>query len=431
MTRRVVVIGAGIVGAALAAELAGRDGLAVTVLERGPHDRLLGSTGHAPGLVGLLGEAPVATELARASADSYEQLVHGGTAGFDRGGGLEVASTTAALADLERRARLAHDAGLPARVLDAAQTVACAPQLVDPARCVGGVLHPHDGTARAGVITAALQERATRAGARFRYDAPVHAIDVKGGRVHAVHAAGEVFSADDVVIACGIWGPAVAALAGQALPLTPVQHPYLYGPPHGRSTASSPFVRWPEHHVYARDHGDRLGIGTYDHTPRPVPAHQLGANAEQPWPAEVFDPAVAGALDLLPAGHRYAPEQRLNGVFSMTADNLPLLGPLEAVEGLWAAEALWVTHAAGAARILAQLMTGTAPTVAGLDALHPGRFTGRPADELTDFALALYRDIYRPPPTRPDDPSGYGECSVRDSGTPITGAGKATVDPAS
>jgi len=35
VTRRVVVIGAGIVGAALAAELAGRDGLAVTVLERG------------------------------------------------------------------------------------------------------------------------------------------------------------------------------------------------------------------------------------------------------------------------------------------------------------------------------------------------------------------------------------------------------------
>jgi len=191
----------------------------------------------------------------------------------------------------------------------------------------------------------------------------------------------------------------VAALAGQVLPLTPVAHPFLYGPLHDvplRSSGpvGSPFVRWPEHHVYARDHGDRLGLGTYDHVPQPVAVDQLGDGAEQPWPAEVFDPAVARALALLPAGHRFTPEHRLNGVFSMTADNLPLLGPSETVGGLWIAEALWVTHAAGAAQALVQLMTGTTPAVDGLDALRPDRFTGQPADELTDRALRLYRDIY-------------------------------------
>jgi glycine/D-amino acid oxidase-like deaminating enzyme len=84
-------------------------------------------------------------------------------------------------------------------------------------------------------------------------------------------------------------------------------------------------------------------------------------------------------------------QQRLNGVFSMTADNQPLLGPLEDVKGLWAAEALWVTHAAGAARLLAEQMTGAGVCPA---ALRPGRFYGRADHVLQQDALRLYRDIY-------------------------------------
>ena len=58
------------------------------------------------------------------------------------------------------------------------------------------------------------------------------------------------------------------------------------------------------------------------------------------------------------------------------------------------AEALWVTHAAGAARSLARLMTGATPGIDGLDALRPGRFDGRRPDELMDRALRLYGYIY-------------------------------------
>ena len=78
----------------------------------------------------------------------------------------------------------------------------------------------------------------------------------------------------------------------------------------------------------------------------------------------------------------------------MTPDNLPLLGPVGDIGGLWAAEAVWVTHAAGAADALAQLMTGTRPDIAGLEALAPGRFAGRTDQELTESSLRLYRDLY-------------------------------------
>jgi glycine/D-amino acid oxidase-like deaminating enzyme len=82
---------------------------------------------------------------------------------------------------------------------------------------------------------------------------------------------------------------------------------------------------------------------------------------------------------------------RRNGVFAVTADNLPLLGPIEPVTGLWSAEAIWITHAAGAAGALAALMfdepADTAP-------LSPTRFAGQPAALLRQRASAHYRDIY-------------------------------------
>lgn len=208
-----------------------------------------------------------------------------------------------------------------------------------------------------------------------------------------MRTADERLTADDAVVAAGIWGSEVAALAGQSLCLVPVAHPYVYGEAHAPRTPRSPFVRWPDQHVYARDHGNRLGLGTYDHVPLPVDLDALGGRAEQTWPAERFDPAVGRALALLPAEHRFDPAERLNGVFAMTPDNLPLLGASDEVEGLWFAEALWVTQATGAARALAETMLGK-PTMQGLDALRPDRFAGQRADRLTASALRLYRDIY-------------------------------------
>lgn len=176
--------------------------------------------------------------------------------------------------------------------------------------------------------------------------------------------------------------------------MTPVAHPYVHGPPHAPAPVKTPFVRWPEHHVYARDHGDRLGLGTYDHQPLQVAIDDLGGHAEQPWATAIFDPAIPSAMSLMPTASRFVPQVRLNGVFAMTPDNLPLLGRMPEVGGLWVAEALWVTHAAGAARALSRQLTGGSTEIEGLEALRPDRFAGQPLNALTECALRLYRDIY-------------------------------------
>jgi glycine/D-amino acid oxidase-like deaminating enzyme len=59
--------------------------------------------------------------------------------------------------------------------------------------------------------------------------------------------------------------------------------------------------------------------------------------------AEEFDPAVEAAQALLRPEARFTPEHRVNGVFARTPDNLPFLGRHPGMDGVWIAQALWVT----------------------------------------------------------------------------------------
>ena len=167
-------------------------------------------------------------------------------------------------------------------------------------------------------------------------------------------------------------------------------------------------MRWPEHHVYARVHGDRLGLGTYDHVPVPVTQADLVEGAGLVWAAESFEQAIARAEELLPAESRFDPASRVSAVFAVTPDNLPLLGPVGTIPGVWSAQALWLAHAAGAARALAGAILAGAALPPELD---PNRFAGRDADELRAAALRLYRDIYANEVFPRRAPIGDSSCS--------------------
>lgn len=396
MIRRVVIIGGGIVGAAVADGLARHDQIDVTVIDRGPADSLLGSTGHAPGFISLLSEAPTLSTLAVASANLYAGL-ETGRSGFDRIGGLEIAVTHTALSHLQRRSEVAASIGIEARLIDPSEAVALAPTFVDRDSCLGGLLFSDDAAAGGSVLTGALITRAIQSGAQVRYNTSCTAIDQRGNRVTAVHtSSGDRIEADDVVVASGIWGSQVAALAGVDVSFTPIAHPYVYGPVRSSPpTARQPFVKWRPETVYARDHGDRLGIGTHTNDGPAVDVDAL-TEAELPWPADAFDPAIEEAMQLLPRGCRFPVHKLLNGVFSMTADGLPLLGPANTVEGLWIAASLWLTHGGGAAEALVAMMTGQPPTADGLEAMRPERFAGQDRDRLTALALKNYRRIWLP-----------------------------------
>ncbi|KAG6208733.1 hypothetical protein E4U50_003234 [Claviceps purpurea] len=72
---------------------------------------------------------------------------------------------------------------------------------------------------------------------------------------------------------------------------------------------------------------------------------------------EDFEPAWKLSQELLPALKQSQIEDGFNGVFSFTPDGGPLVGQSPDLDGFYVAEAVWVTHSAGVARALAEVLT--------------------------------------------------------------------------
>ena len=161
---RVVVIGAGVVGAALVDELTQRGWTDVTLVEQGDLPTPGGSTSHAPGLVFQANGSKTMTEFARYTVEKFCSLDADGQPCFLPVGGLEVATTPARARDLHRRHGWLTAWGVEAFILDSAETVARFP-LLDPDLVLGGLYVPTDGIAKAVHAVDAQTRRAAARGA--------------------------------------------------------------------------------------------------------------------------------------------------------------------------------------------------------------------------------------------------------------------------
>jgi dimethylglycine oxidase len=373
---RVVIIGAGIVGAGLADELTERGWTDVTVVEQGRLWAAGGSTSHAPGLVFQTNGSKAMTEYAQYTVRKYVGLELDGQSCFNQVGGLEIATTPERLAELKRRLGFATSWGLDGRLLDPDECVAAWP-LLDRERVLGGYLVPTDGLARAVRATEAMGRRAIERGARFVDEQTVTAIRTGDGRVRAVLTDRDEIPADIVVSCAGIWGPRIGAMVGMRTPLQPLAHQYVRTTPVAPLTAMAapadienvrPILRHQDRDLYFREHVDRLGIGAYGHRPLPIdPATLLAPQDATLMPSVLdFTPADfaeswSWARELIPALAEAEVESGINGVFSFTPDGFPLIGESPDVAGFWVAEAVWVTHSAGVARAMAEWLVDGAP----------------------------------------------------------------------
>ncbi len=368
---RVVIIGAGIVGANLADELTARGWDRVTVLDQGPLPLTGGSTSHAPGLVFQTNASKTMTEFARYTVEKFLDLDVDGAWCFNQVGGLEVATTPERLADLHRRQGWATSWGVEGRVVDPDECVALHP-LLDRDQVLGGFHTPTDGLAKASRAVVALARRAEARGARFQGSTRVTGIESAGGRVTGVRTDGGVVPADVVVSCAGFWGPAVGAMVGMAVPLLPLAHQFVWtgqvaelaGRNDELTEAGLPILRHQDRDLYYREKGDRLGIGSYAHRPMPVELADLPEGdvtdaampSMLPFTEEDFAEPWEHSRLLLPSLRGTKVDSGFNGVFSFTPDGGPLIGESPDVAGFWIAEAVWVTHSAGVARSVAQLL---------------------------------------------------------------------------
>ncbi|GAW13856.1 hypothetical protein ANO14919_032470 [Xylariales sp. No.14919] len=401
---RIVIIGAGIVGTNVADELVSRGWSDITIVEQGPLDMPGGSTSHAPGLVFQTNPSKTMTLFARYTVEKFLSLKSGGQSCFNQVGGLEVATTPERLEELKRKQGYAHSWGIEARLIGAEECRALYPALTDNGLILGGLHIPSDGLALAARAVQVLIKRTRDAGVRYLESTPVTGIEKADSRVTGVVTPGGTLPADIVISCAGFWGVEVGAMVGVPIPLLPMAHQYVKTTsvshenptsidsksedlpnghlingdiPNGHLTngdvpadpnsATLPILRYQDQDLYYREHGTQYGIGYYGHRPMPVAASSLGDTPKEvdeknmpsrlEFSPEDFEPAWKLSREILPVLQKCEIADGFNGIFSFTPDGGPLVGQSPNVDGFYVAEAVWVTHSAGVARALAELLT--------------------------------------------------------------------------
>jgi len=370
---RVVVVGAGIVGNSLVYHLARLGWRDIVQIDKGPLPNPGGSTGHASNFIFPVDHSREITDLTLDSVEQYREM-----GVFTQSGGFEVARTPERMEELRRRMSSARAWGIDSELVTPEQVAEQVPFL-DPSVILGAFWTPSVGVVdslRAGTI---MRERAQALGAlEVVSTVEVVGLDVESGRITRVHTTGGDIEADTVVIACGVWSPALAAMAGARIPLTPAVHQMISVGPIPQlaerdGEISYPIIRDMDTFCYERQHGADMEVGSYAHRailhePEDIPSNEQAALSptEMPFTSDDFDPQLEQAFELMPdalgadgAEIRYA----INGLLSLTPDGAPILGETPEVKGLWSAAAVWVKEGPGVGRLLAEWMTDGTPTV--------------------------------------------------------------------
>ncbi|GMA94974.1 hypothetical protein GCM10025881_17980 [Pseudolysinimonas kribbensis] len=224
MRADVVVVGAGIVGAACARVLAGA-GLAVTVIDRsgaasgtsaqGEGNILVSDKDAGPELALVQRSLRLWDELQAELADELTAAVP--AIEYERKGGLVVATTETGAAPLLAFAARQRAAGVDARELDDAVAHVLEPDLAPGVHAA--VHYPEDAQVQPVIAAEALLASARSRGARTAYgERVVGALRDGDGRITGVRTDRGEHPAGAVVLAAGPWSGEVATVLGASSP---------------------------------------------------------------------------------------------------------------------------------------------------------------------------------------------------------------------
>ena len=371
---RAVVIGAGIVGNSMAWHLARLGWRDIVLLEKGTLPSPGGSTGHASNFIFLTDHSKEMTAFTVDSVAQYREL-----GVFTQTGGIEVARTKERLQELTRRVTSSKSWGVePVELLTPAQVKQKVP-FIDEDVILGGIYWPGVGVVDSLEAGTLMRRKAQELGAlTVAPGVEVTGLDTENGRIRRVRTDSGEIEAETVVIACGVWSPRIASMAGASIPLTPAIHQMIdIGPvaifEHVDSAVGYPIIRDVDTNMYERQHGNEFEIGSYAHRPILMDPDDIPSIAEAalsptmlPFTREDFDPQLEDALELFPevvGDEKAGVKLAINGLLSLTPDGNPILGETSEVKGLWSAAAIWIKEAPGIAKTIAEWMTDAEPEI--------------------------------------------------------------------
>ncbi|HWV36936.1 MAG TPA: FAD-dependent oxidoreductase [Vulgatibacter sp.] len=219
----VVIIGGGIMGLALAWNLAKRGRRDVLVLEESY--LCSGASGRNGGGVRAQWSTATNVRLAKRSIELCRSFARefGINVWFRQGGYLFLAPDDEQAARLEKNALLHNELGVATRMLSPGGAKEIVPQL-DGGKFVAAAFNPDDGVVFPWPFMWGYAQGARKAGARVETFTKVKGIETGGGKVIAVHTDRGVVKCEVLVNAAGAWSPGVARLAGVDLPNEPHRH---------------------------------------------------------------------------------------------------------------------------------------------------------------------------------------------------------------
>ena len=329
-TADVVVVGGGVHGATLAYHLARKKAGRVVLLER----KFLasGPTGRSSALVRRFYAMDFLTRTANASADVFQrwsEVVGGGDPGFRQVGLLWLAGADEA-PHLRENVRRAQGLGVQLTLLAAEDLRGLVPRMaVDDVALAAH--EPESGYADATATTNALAERARELGATVVQYTAVEAIVTAGGKVTGVRTAAGAIDAPVVAVCAGLWADRLLAPLGIAVSIAPKRHQMCFfrRPP---GFGPHPAVIDRPNATYMRPETGNLtihGLAAYEEV---VDPDQYNEGAD---PEEILRNAelIARRFPVMEHGLSMG---GYSGVYDVTPDHQPVLGPIPEYAGLFA-----------------------------------------------------------------------------------------------
>jgi len=367
----VLIVGAGVVGAATAFHLTRLTAGSVTVIDRATVGS--GMSSRSSALVRMHYTFPPEVDLAVRSDAMFAAWTEltGRPAVVRRTGFVRIVGPQEA-ARLAANVAMQREHGANAEVIGSAELAARAPGLrTDDIACAAW--EPDGGHGDGAIVAGDLLAAARGAGARYLPNTPARALLTDGARITGVLTDAGPVHAGVVVLACGVWSPPLLAGAGIDLPIDTELHKVA-------------IVRHPP--------GGGAGIACIDSTTqtyfRPEAAGQMtlvggftgprGADPDRvPEAAQADELAglVWSAARRVPALADGGIVRGITGVYDMTPDARPMLGEVPGRPGLIVAAGFSgmgfkISPAVGEA--LAELILAGAASRVDLAAFRPGRF---------------------------------------------------------
>jgi len=356
-------------GASVAFHLTRRGVTNVVLVER---DTMLGtgSTGRNAGGVRhqFSSEANI-----RLSLESIRTLEHfgdevGHDIDFHQDGYLFLLSTPESVATFTRNVEIQRGCGVEVDWLDAAGAERLAPGL-DAAAVLGATFCQRDGIADPNGVTMGFAKAAQAMGVDIERETEVTGIEVASGRIAGIATSRGRISTGVVVNAAGPHARPVGRLAGVDVPVDPYRRHIFIAQDFKRVVPPNRImvIDFSTTFYFHREGaGVLFGMGD--------PLEPAGFDTTVRWD---FLPQVTDvALRRLPALEDASISHAWAGLYEMSPDGNPLIGPAPGVEGLFLINGFsghGFQHSPAAGRILADVIAGRDPRM-DLAPFAPNRF---------------------------------------------------------